>query len=143
MSTADAKPPEPESKSIVQEFKEFIARGNALDLAVGVVMGAAFQKIVTSIVNDLLMPPIGLLLGGKDFSKLSVLLKEGVEKTATAEAIAPVELRYGAFINNVIEFFIIAASVFFAVKVANTLMTYRLPFIHEEAVVVEKKEEKK
>jgi len=146
MSTADAKPPE-ESKTVFQEFADFIARGNALDLAVGVVMGAAFNKIVTSIVNDLVMPPIGYVIGGVDFHQLKILLKgaqPAVAATATTPAIpevAEVAIRYGSFINILIEFFIVAASVFFAVKVVNTMMAYRLPFLTpaDELAIAEKK----
>ena len=95
-------------KSFAEEFKVFIERGNVVDLAVGVVIGSAFSKIVSSIVNDLLMPLIGILLGGLDFSNLT--LKIG---NAT--------ISYGLFINNVIDFFIIAMCVFIFVKIINRL----------------------
>lgn len=111
---------------MLKEFKEFIAKGNVLDLAVGVVIGAAFGKIVDSLVKDLLMPPIGLLTGGIDFSKQFVVLKEGTvagpyptpEVAATSGAVT---LNYGAFINNIITFLIIAFAIFMVVKVANKL----------------------
>lgn len=156
MSSAEVKPDpqlgtEPPPKTIFQEFKEFIARGNAIDLAVGVVMGAAFNKIVTSIVNDLVMPPIGYVIGGVDFHQLKVVLKKAVPAvpaTATTPAVAEVPevaVRYGTFINIVIEFFIVSMSVFFAVKVVNAMMAYRLPYLHaeEEVAAAEKRAEEK
>lgn len=100
---------------ILNEFKEFAVKGNAIDLAVGVVIGAAFGKIVTSLVNDVIMPPIGTLLGGVDFSYLVVTLRE---KTDAAPAVV---LRYGAFINTIIDFLIVALAIFALVKGINTL----------------------
>src|SRR5687768_12514855 len=103
--------------SIATEFKQFINRGNVVDLASGISIGAAFGKIVSSFVNDILMPPIGLLLGGLDFSYIALTLKSAVggdPKTA-------VVLRFGAFINVVIDFLIVAAAVFLVVKGVNTL----------------------
>jgi len=96
--------------SILKEFKEFAMRGNVIDLAVAVVIGGAFGKIVTSFVNDILMPPIGLLLGGMDFKELKLIIKEGTE------AVAPVTWNYGMFIQNVIDFLIIAFAIFMVVK---------------------------
>ena len=96
--------------SILKEFKEFAMRGNVIDLAVAVVIGGAFGKIVTSFVNDILMPPIGLLLGGMDFKELKLIIKEG------AEGIAPVTWNYGMFIQNIIDFLIIAFAIFMIVK---------------------------
>lgn len=100
---------------MLKEFRDFISKGNVLDLAVAVIIGAAFGKIVTSFVNDILMPPIGVLMGGVDFKDMTFELKE-----ATAEA-AAVTLNYGMFIQNVIDFLIIAMCVFLVVKVANNL----------------------
>ena len=101
--------------SIVKEFKEFAIKGNAIDMAVGIVIGAAFGKIITSIVNDVIMPPIGMLIGGVDFSKLVIILKqETIDKPA-------VVIKYGQFINNVIDFIIVAFSIFIVVKGINTL----------------------
>jgi large conductance mechanosensitive channel len=100
---------------ILQEFREFAVKGNAIDLAVGVVIGAAFGKIVTSLVNDVVMPPIGLVIGGVDFSHLAIQLRE---KTATQPEVV---LRYGAFINTVVDFMIVAAAIFAMVKLMNTL----------------------
>jgi len=101
--------------SIIKEFKEFAVKGDALDMAVGIVIGAAFGKIVTSLVNDVIMPPIGLLLGGVDFKNLVVTLK-----AATVDQPA-VNLRYGQFLNSVIDFLIVAFSIFIAVKGINSL----------------------
>ncbi len=100
---------------IFKEFQEFAVKGNAIDLAVGVVIGAAFGKIVTSLVNDVIMPPIGTLLGGVDFSYLVVTLRD---KTEAAPAVV---LRYGAFINTIIDFLIVAIAIFALVKGINTL----------------------
>ena len=100
---------------ILNEFKEFAVKGNAIDLAVGVVIGAAFGKIVTSLVNDVIMPPIGMLVGGVDFSYLAVTLRD---KTDAAPAIV---LRYGVFINTIIDFVIVAFAIFIVIKQINRL----------------------
>lgn len=104
--------------SIVKEFREFIARGNVIDLAVGVIIGAAFNGIVKSLVDQVIMPPIGLLTGGLDFSKLEWVLRP--EDPAT-EAVEKVAIQYGAFINTLIQFFIVAAVVFLLVKLVNQI----------------------
>jgi len=96
--------------SIIKEFKEFAIKGDAVDMAVGIVIGAAFGKIVNSLVNDIIMPPIGMLIGGVDFKNLVVSLKEA---TLTQPAVT---LKYGIFINNVIDFLIVAASIFVVVR---------------------------
>jgi large conductance mechanosensitive channel len=93
-----------------KDFKAFIMRGNVVDLAVGVIIGAAFGKIVTSLVNDILMPPIGLVVGGINFSDLAVTLKSPIGDSK------PVLIKYGAFINSVIDFLIVAFCVFLLVK---------------------------
>ncbi|MBU1202656.1 large-conductance mechanosensitive channel protein MscL [Patescibacteria group bacterium] len=98
-----------------QEFKKFAMRGNVMDMAVGVIIGGAFGKIVTSFVNDIIMPPIGVLTGGVNFSKLAITLKKATE---TSNAIT---LNYGLFINTVVNFIIIAFSIFIAVKQINKL----------------------
>jgi len=95
---------------VLKEFKEFAMRGNVIDLAVAVVIGGAFGKIVTSFVNDILMPPLGLLMGGVDFKDLKVILKEGTE------VIPAVTWNYGMFIQNIIDFLIIAFAIFMAVR---------------------------
>src|ERR1043165_1754459 len=94
---------------LVKEFKEFAMRGNVVDLAVGVIIGAAFGKIVSSVVNDILMPPIGLATNGLDFSKLRWTLKAGagVADAKTGELPGEVAIRYGVFINNTIDFLIV------------------------------------
>lgn len=101
--------------SFIQEFKAFATRGNAVDLAVGVIIGAAFGRIVNSLVNDVLMPPIGAIVGGVDFSNLSFIVHQA---TDTHPA---VEVKYGAFINALIDFAIIAFVIFLVVKVMNNL----------------------
>lgn len=107
---------------IAQEFREFISRGNVVDLAVGVIIGGAFGKIVTSLVNDVIMPPIGALMKGINFSSLFICLN-GVTYTTFDEAKkqgAPV-IGYGIFLNTVIEFLIVAACVFMLVKAVNQI----------------------
>lgn len=101
--------------SMVKEFKEFAMKGNVVDLAVGIIIGGAFGKIVSSLVGDVLMPPLGILIGGVDFSQLSLTLK-------SAEAgIAAVTLRYGAFIQTLFDFIIVAFAIFMVVKAMNAL----------------------
>jgi large conductance mechanosensitive channel len=98
-----------------KEFKTFAMRGNVMDIAIGIVIGAAFGKIVTSLVNDVIMPPVGVLLGGIDFSRLAVTLR-------AAEAGAPaVMLKYGLFINTIIDFLIVAFAIFMVMKAMNAL----------------------
>ena len=105
---------------LVSEFKEFAVKGNAVDMAVGIIIGGAFGKIITSLVNDVVMPPIGFLLGGMDFSKLEVVLKIAKIDPATSNVLAPaVTLRYGAFVNTVLDFLIVAVCLFAAVKLMN------------------------
>jgi len=107
-----------------KEFKEFAFKGNAIDLAVGIILGAAFGAVVVSLVNNVIMPPIGALLGGADFSQLFIVLKEGVPAApyATVDAAAAagaVTLNYGMFINAVIYFLIVAFAIFLVVKMVN------------------------
>ena len=104
--------------SLLTEFREFAARGNVVDLAVGVIIGASFGKIVTSLVDQVVMPPIGLLLGKVDFSKLEWVL---VPENPATEAVEKVAIQYGAFINTLIQFLIVAFVVFLAVKGINKL----------------------
>ncbi len=105
---------------LISEFKDFINKGNAVDLAVGVVIGAAFGKIVNSIVNDLIMPPIGLALGGVNFTDLKMTLKEAAVDAAGA-VIPAVTVNYGNFIQILIEFLIIAFAIFMVVKGINKM----------------------
>lgn len=93
---------------MLKEFKKFISRGNVVDLAVGVIMGGAFGKIVTSLVNDLIMPLVGAIIGGIDFTSLSITIKDS-------------KIAYGNFIQNVVDFLIIAVCIFFLVKIVNKL----------------------
>lgn len=103
--------------SMASEFREFIARGNVIDLAVGVIVGGAFGKIVTSLVDQVVMPPIGLITGGIDFSQLKIVLK-----AADAAAKKPeVAISYGAFLNTMIQFLIIAFVIFLIVKAINSV----------------------
>ncbi|MCC5794599.1 MAG: large-conductance mechanosensitive channel protein MscL [Chromatiales bacterium] len=101
--------------SMLNEFREFAVKGNMVDMAVGIIIGTAFGQIINSLVNDMLMPPIGLLIGGVDFSDLALTLRVAEDG---AEAVL---LSYGAFINTAINFLIVAMAIFFAVKVINRL----------------------
>ncbi len=101
--------------SILKEFKEFAVKGNVVDLAVGIIIGGAFGKIVSSLVQDVVMPPIGVIIGGVDFSNLKLTLK------AAQEGATAVTLNYGAFLQAVIDFTIVAFAVFILVKAINTL----------------------
>jgi large conductance mechanosensitive channel len=98
---------------MLQEFKDFAMRGNVVDMAVGIIIGGAFGKIVSSLVNDVVMPPIGMLLGGVDFSNLAFTLKQA---SAGQDAVV---LRYGLFINTVIDFLIVAFAIFVVIKAMN------------------------
>ncbi len=100
---------------MLKEFKEFAVKGNVIDMAVGIIIGAAFGKIVSSFVGDVIMPPIGVLVGGVDFTNLAVVLKEA---TASAPAVV---LSYGKFVQTVIDFTIIAFAIFIAIKAINSL----------------------
>jgi len=107
---------------MVKEFKEFIQKGNVMDLAVGFIMGAAFGKIVTSVINDVIMPPIGLLLGKVDFSNLYINLSgRSFETLAEAKKAGAATINYGAFLNTVFEFLIVALAVFMMVNWINAL----------------------
>lgn len=114
-------------KKLLKDFRDFISRGNMIDLAVGIIIGAAFSSVVNSIVNNLIMPPLGLLFGNTDFSDLFVVLKKGTEElppSATlkmASEIGAVTLNYGQFITDLISFLLLALGVFFIVKAFQTL----------------------
>ena len=108
-------------KKILKEFKEFISKGNVIDMAVGVVIGSAFSKIVTSLVNDVIMPLVGIVIGGLDFTSLSIKVKES-------------EILYGSFIQNIVDFLIIAACIFTVVKIMNK---FKRPKKEEEPKPVE------
>ena len=100
---------------MLKEFKKFAMRGNVMDMAVGIIIGAAFGKIIKSLVNDVLMPPIGLITGGIDFSKLQIVLRRAEDGSIAAA------IKYGVFINTIVEFIIIAFAIFLVVKWMNSL----------------------
>lgn len=121
--------------SVLKEFKEFIAKGNVIDLAVGVIIGAAFGKIITSLVDDIIMPPLGYIMGGIDFAeKKWVLVPED-----TTTKVTEVAIRYGNFINILIQFLIIAFCIFSVIRLINSLK--RKEEAAPEAVVAPTKEE--
>lgn len=101
---------------MLQEFKDFAMKGNVVDMAVGVIIGGAFGKIVSSVVADVIMPPIGVLMGGVDFTKLAITLKDAVDEKTPA-----VMLNYGNFIQTVVDFTIVAFAIFMAIKMMNKL----------------------
>lgn len=124
--------------SIKDEFKAFILRGNVVDLAVGMVVGASFSSIVKSLVDDVIMPPIGLLLGGVDFSNLFITLKDGAKvpdggysTLAAAKAAGAVTMNIGLFLNTIVSFLIVSSAIFLVVKLLNTMKNKALK-IEEE-----------
>lgn len=102
---------------MLQEFKEFAMKGNVVDMAVGIIIGAEFGKIVNSLVNDVIMPPIGMLIGGVNFTELKLVIKAADAATGVTE----VALRYGAFVQSVVNFTIIAFAIFLMIKAMNAL----------------------
>jgi len=121
---------------MLKAFKDFILRGNVVDLAVGIIIGAAFGKIVTSLVNDILMPPLGLIVGKIDFSGLFInLSKETYPSLAAAKAAGAPTINYGAFINTIVDFLIVAGAIFFIV-----LQVARLRKLHEAPAAPSTKE---
>jgi len=105
---------------MLKEFKEFAMRGNVLDMAVGIIIGAAFGKIITSLVNDILMPPLGLILGKVDFSNLFLNISgKEYDSLAAAKAAGAATINYGVFLNNIIDFLIVAFAVFLLVRQVN------------------------
>ena len=113
------------SVSFLQDFKAFAMKGNVVDMAVGVIIGGAFGKIVTSLVNDVIMPPIGYLTGGVDFKDLKWVIKDAIEATESSPTVAEVALKYGAFIQQIVDFMIIAISIFVMIKIINKLTSLR------------------
>ena len=107
--------------SVIKELKEFMLRGNVVDMAVGVIVGGAFGKIVTSFVNDVIMPPIGVMLNGVDFKDLKLVIKDAIPASEGVDAVEAVTLNYGAFIQTTLDFVIIAVVIFFAIKGLNSL----------------------
>ena len=113
---------------LLKEFKEFAVKGNALDMAVGIIIGAAFGKIVNSLVNDVIMPAVGMLLGGMDFKDLAVTLKAAVTGADGKIVTDAVQIRYGLFLNNVIDFLIVAFTIFMVIRFINRMSQFRMPF---------------
>lgn len=111
---------------MIEEFKKFILRGNAVDMAVGIVIGAAFGTIIQSLVADIIMPPIGLILGSVDFSNLFLVLKEGTtagpyESVAAAKEAGAVTMNWGIFVNTLVSFLIVSAAIFLLIKAMNKM----------------------
>jgi large conductance mechanosensitive channel len=104
---------------VIKEFRDFAIKGNVVDMAVGIIIGAAFGKIVSSLVNDVLMPPLGLAMGGMDFSDKSIELKSAIVDATGKETAKAVVLHYGMFINTIIDFTIVAFAIFLMVKAIN------------------------
>ena len=123
----------------IEDFKAFALKGNVVDMAVGVIIGGAFGKIVTSLVNDIIMPPIGVMTGGVDFKDLKIILKDAVPATVDeagneiAAATEAVTLNYGMFIQNVIDFLIVALAIFFMIKGITKLSSIAKKKKEEEA----------
>jgi large conductance mechanosensitive channel len=116
---------------LMKEFRDFAVKGNALDMAVGIIIGAAFNKIVSSLVADVILPPIGMLLGKVDFKDLAITLKAAAAG-ADGKAIDPVQIRYGLFLNNCIDFLIVAFTIFMVIRTINRLGQMRVPFARSE-----------
>lgn len=129
---------------MLQEFKKFIMRGNILDMSVGIIVGAAFSKIADSLVNDILMPPIGLLLKGIDFSNIFFVIKKGVENEGpymsleAAKSAGAVVISYGVFINTLITFLITAIAIFLVIKAVNKMESSFLKKAEDEKEASEK-----
>lgn len=100
---------------MLSEFKDFAVKGNVVDMAVGIIVGAAFGKIISSFVKDIIMPPIGMMMGGVDFSDLGVIIQEAVGETAA------ITINYGTFVQTVVDFLIVAMAIFVAVKAMNSM----------------------
>ena len=105
--------------SFAKEFKEFAVKGNAVDMAVGIIIGAAFGKVVASLVSDVVMPPLGLLLGNMDFAQLALTLRHAILDAQGREAAPAVLLRYRVFISSIVDFLVVAMSIFLVIKVIN------------------------
>ena len=106
---------------MLKEFKDFAMRGNVVDMAVGIIIGGAFGKIVASFVADVIMPPLGILIGGVDFTQLKITLKEAVVDAAGAVTTEAVSINYGSFIQTAVDFVIIAFAIFMAIKAMNSM----------------------
>jgi len=134
-------------KSFLHDFKEFAVKGNAIDLAVGVVIGAAFGSVVKSLVDDVIMPPLGLLTGGVDFSDKRIILKHGLFDSAgkplldaAGKLVRPeVDLRYGVFLNTIINFIIVAMAIFVVIKLMSALQRKQAAAPAEPALTTDQK----
>ncbi len=109
---------------IIKEFKDFAMRGNVMDMAIGIIIGAAFGKIVSSLVKDIIMPPIGMLMGGMDFADMKLTIQDGIAESVNAAgevvaAVEPVTINYGIFINVLLDFLIVAFAIFMVIKLMN------------------------
>lgn len=116
---------------MIKEFREFAVKGNLVDMAVGIIMGAAFGKIVSSLVSDIIMPPLGLLMGRVDFKDLAITLQAGHPATQASPEVKAVVIRYGLFLNTIIDFVIVAFAIFIVIKQINHLQ--RLAVKEEKA----------
>ncbi len=106
---------------MIKEFKEFISKGNVLEMAVGLIMATYFGAIVKSLVNDIIMPPIGLALGGVDFAEMKLVLQEGIAEADGVVAVPEVAVMYGSFVNTILTFIIVAFCIFLVVKAYNNM----------------------
>jgi len=106
---------------MMQEFKDFALKGNVVDMAVGVVIGGAFGKIISSLVKDIIMPAVGMVTGGMDFSQMKHKIQDAIPAVGDKEAVEAVYVNYGTFINTAIDFLIVAAAIFMAIKVMNSM----------------------
>lgn len=132
---------------IFKEFKQFAMKGNAVELAVAVILGGAFGKIVSSLVADVIMPPLGIVIGGVNFSHLKIVLKKGIPQHVeqgkiVQESVAEVSLNYGVFLQNVLDFLIISFAMFVAVKAINTIKA-KIAAEEEEAKINDSSDEVK
>ena len=118
---------------IIKEFKEFAVQGNMLDMAIGIIIGGAFGKIITSLVNDIIMPPIGWLIGDMNFSDLSIVLKDAHIDPTTGKEMAAVTLNYGYFIQVTLDFLIVALCIFFVIRLMNRLKKVGAHYIGKDA----------
>jgi len=125
-STPDQPAPDaPPRPGLLAEFRDFAVKGNVLDMAVGILIGVAFNKVVQSLVNDLFMPPLGMLIDGVEFKDLKVVLRPAVTGEATGETLPEAAIRYGLFINTCIESLLVALAAFVAVRVMNRVIRRR------------------
>jgi len=122
-----------------QKFKEFAMRGNVVDMAVGIIIGGAFGKIVSSLVSDVIMPPIGVLIGGVDFKNLKLIIKEGSTNTAGKVLAEPVSVNYGNFIQSTVDFLIVAFAIFLVVQLMHKLTKKEEEKPAEPALTTEEK----